>query len=225
MGYSPEDYVGPQRLREFEHQRKLLTGHGPVLEIGPGPGTMAEGLRERGEEVLTVDVDTEHGTDLAASATHLPFADDAFPTVAAFEVLEHLPADDVPGCLAEMARVARDQVVISVPEKEDKLRSHVSTRLLGRTWDANGHEWELGFRFSLRSFLQAADDAGLDLTAWDGRHPWHRFFVFEHGSSSPTRRWLSILARKHAGSRKARWGGPTLPADAPIPETAGDLDA
>jgi SAM-dependent methyltransferase len=48
-----------------------------------------------------------------ASALALPFADNTFDLVLAIEVLEHLP--DPRQALLEIARVASDAVVISVP--------------------------------------------------------------------------------------------------------------
>lgn len=45
----------------------------------------------------------------------IPFEDDSFDVVGCFEVLEHL--HDAPRALAELARVARDSVVLSVPHE------------------------------------------------------------------------------------------------------------
>lgn len=49
----------------------------------------------------------------------LPCRDREFDAVTCMEVLEHLPVDVYPRALAELARVARRYVVISVPYKED----------------------------------------------------------------------------------------------------------
>lgn len=46
---------------------------------------------------------------------NIPFEDNSFDVVGCFEVLEHL--HDAPGALAELARVARRAVVMSVPHE------------------------------------------------------------------------------------------------------------
>ena len=51
----------------------------------------------------------------AEEATHLTFADDEFDMAAAIEVLEHVPEPEA--TLAEMARVARRHLLVSVPRE------------------------------------------------------------------------------------------------------------
>ena len=53
-----------------------------------------------------------------ASATKLPFADGSFDLVLSSEMLEHLPTDDYRQAIAEMSRVSRRYLLISVPYKE-----------------------------------------------------------------------------------------------------------
>jgi ubiquinone/menaquinone biosynthesis C-methylase UbiE len=103
-------------------------GGGPpahALEVGCGEGVIAERLHRRFGEVVALDLpDAGLRADwrghpgprfLHASAHELPFADDRFDVVVAAEVLEHLP-DPVTG-LAEMARVGRRHLVLSVPRE------------------------------------------------------------------------------------------------------------
>lgn len=97
-----------------------------VLDAGCGEGFVAEALSARlpGVEVTAVDVDAaavafaeangrfgvRYGV---ASLDALPFAAGAFDVVVCTEVLEHLPAPD--RALAELRRVARRGVVVTVP--------------------------------------------------------------------------------------------------------------
>lgn len=97
-----------------------------VLEVGAGEGFVTRRVRDRYPlaSVLGLDLADEdlhrHWRDqdlagVAADAGSLPFADASFDLVLAIEVLEHLPH---PGrALAEMARVGRGRVVVSVPNE------------------------------------------------------------------------------------------------------------
>jgi ubiquinone/menaquinone biosynthesis C-methylase UbiE len=99
------------------------------LDAGCGEGFVAQRvLREiPGLELTGCDV-SEAALAVAASANPdarfvpgsvvaLPFADKSFDVVGCFEVMEHLPGDLPRQALAEMARVARRAVVLSVPHE------------------------------------------------------------------------------------------------------------
>ena len=99
-------------------------GVSSVLEVGVGEGDVSERVRSRYPAASVVGVDLPDGTLAAewarrrlhnafASASRLPFADRRFDLVLAIEVLEHVP--DPAAALTEIARVARDAVVVSVP--------------------------------------------------------------------------------------------------------------
>jgi SAM-dependent methyltransferase len=104
------------RFGSYWHQIDETTSlGGRVLEIGIGNGTVSAVLRARGLHVTTVDIDPALGPDVVADIRELPFRSRSFDTLLAAEVLEHLPWDDVPIALGEIARVARRGVVLSVP--------------------------------------------------------------------------------------------------------------
>ncbi len=96
-----------------------------VLEVGCGEGEIAGLLHHRWPDVTALDLpDAGLRTDweqvdgprfLHADAERLPFTDDSFDLVVAVEVLEHL-RDPRQG-LAEMARVSRRHLVLSVPRE------------------------------------------------------------------------------------------------------------
>jgi 2-polyprenyl-3-methyl-5-hydroxy-6-metoxy-1,4-benzoquinol methylase len=106
------------------------TGSPPqrVLEVGCGEGVISDKLQRRWGNTVGLDLPDaglraqwrEIGGDpapgfLHADALRLPFQDGLFDVVVAVEVLEHLP-DPAQG-LAEIARVGRGQVVLSVPRE------------------------------------------------------------------------------------------------------------
>jgi SAM-dependent methyltransferase len=100
-----------------------------VLDVGCGEGVLtvqwAERLGDR--RVVGIDLDDpklraewarRERPNLefrAEEATRLSFADDEFGLAAAIEVLEHVP--DPEATLAEMARVARGHLLLSVPRE------------------------------------------------------------------------------------------------------------
>jgi ubiquinone/menaquinone biosynthesis C-methylase UbiE len=103
-----------------------------VLDVATGGGHVARRLREAGAKVVTVDAAPGMEPDVIAPADHLPFADSSFDVVACRIAAHHFP--DVLAALKEMARVARDRVVIcdntftsEAAEEADRLRdpSHV----------------------------------------------------------------------------------------------------
>ena len=104
-----------------------------VLDVATGGGHVARRLRDAGASVVTVDPAPGMKADVIAPADHLPFADASFDAVACRLGAHHFP--DVLAAVKEMARVARDRVVIcdntftsESAEEADRLRdpSHVS---------------------------------------------------------------------------------------------------
>ena len=103
-----------------------------VLDVATGGGHVARRLREVGCAVVTLDPAPGMQPDVIAPAEHLPFAESSFDAVACRVAAHHFA--DVRAALAEMARVARDRVVIcdntfvsESSEEADRLRdpSHV----------------------------------------------------------------------------------------------------
>ena len=103
-----------------------------VLDVATGGGHVARRLREAGAQVVTTDAAPGMEPDAIAPADHLPFADSSFDAVACRIAAHHFP--DALAAVTEMARVARERVVIEDntftgegAEKADKLRdpSHV----------------------------------------------------------------------------------------------------
>ncbi|MCU1455348.1 MAG: Methyltransferase type 11 [Acidimicrobiales bacterium] len=97
-----------------------------VLEVGLGEGEVARRLARRwpAADITGLDLpDAElaahwQGGPFAAlfgDVGHLPFADATFDLVLAVEVLEHVP--DPPLALSELARVARRDLVLTVPRE------------------------------------------------------------------------------------------------------------
>jgi SAM-dependent methyltransferase len=103
-----------------------------VLDVATGGGHVARRLRAAGATVVTTDPAPGMQADTTAPAEDLPFADASFDAVACRIAAHHFA--NVLAAVNEMARVARDRVVVcdnvfvsESSEEADRLRdpSHV----------------------------------------------------------------------------------------------------
>jgi ubiquinone/menaquinone biosynthesis C-methylase UbiE len=129
-----------------------------ALDVATGGGHVARRLREAGATVVTVDPAPGMQADTTAPAEDLPFADSSFDVVACRIAAHHFA--DVLAAVKEMARVARDRVVIcdntfvsESSEEADRVRdpSHVRNYALA--------EWHSFFELA---GLDVADERYLE---------------------------------------------------------------
>ncbi len=81
-----------------------------ALDVATGGGHVARRLREAGLEVVTTDAAPGMQPDVICPAESLPFAEASFDVVACRTAAHHFA--DVRAAVREMARVARDRVLI-----------------------------------------------------------------------------------------------------------------
>ncbi|MFC2162857.1 class I SAM-dependent methyltransferase [Candidatus Altiarchaeota archaeon] len=112
-----EGYDDVLRFISYYYQIDLVRSLGPgsVLEVGVGNKTVANYLLQNGFDVTTCDVDGGLRPDFVGDVRDLPFDDGTYDTVLCSQVLEHLPWEEVDKALAELQRVARKHVVVSIP--------------------------------------------------------------------------------------------------------------
>jgi SAM-dependent methyltransferase len=197
--YRFSKYVHKKRWLSIWHQLDEVLSLEPqtVLELGPGPGLFKTLAGHFGIRVETVDLDPELEPDYVASATDLPMENDSYDCVCAFQMLEHLPYDQSIKAFDEMARVAKDHVVISLPDaktvwpyiihipKFGRIVFHVPRpRLKKPVHLFNGeHYWEINKQgYSLQKILddfKADKKLVLTKTYRVQEHPYHRFFIFQ----------------------------------------------
>lgn len=100
---------------------------GPVLDFGCGSGALVRALRARGLEAHGLEIDRPEIRDslqddvrpfitLYEGRLPGPYESGSFATVISTEVLEHIP--DHRAALAEMARLSRNALIITVPDAE-----------------------------------------------------------------------------------------------------------
>lgn len=193
--YGFQNYESPERFTSYYYQVHAVLELAPqsLLEVGIGSGILAAFLRKQGIEALSVDLDPALRPSIGGSVLQLPLQSDSIDVTAAFQVLEHLPYSNFANAVAELARVARKGVVLSLPEFGNAAItiSIPFVRKLRFAWRALGiwhprhhfdgeHYWEINKRgYRLREVVQIMTDHQLALVdTWRNPYnPYHRFFV------------------------------------------------
>lgn len=152
------------------------------LDAGCGEGFVAAMLRRRlpGLEISGFDLDPAavrvatrrdpRGRFLAASIFSLPFADDTFDVIGCFEVLEHLPGNGPDRALAELSRVARRAVVLSVPHEP---YFSLANAARGKNWDVRPRGSDPDhYQIWTRQAFGTAVARTLDVVWLGGSMPW-----------------------------------------------------
>jgi hypothetical protein len=132
--------------------RLLLTAQcvGPattVLDVGGRGHQLARFLP--GARLLTANI--EEPADVIVDPERLPFADGEFDVVTSCDVLEHMPAENRAGHVAELVRVARRRLVLCCPygspEKNAAEQQILDTVLrdLGRSFPYLDEHVQYGF--------------------------------------------------------------------------------
>lgn len=165
-----------------------------ALEIGKGSGLVGNVLKFRGLDLTSLDLDPGLSPDVVGSVTEMPIPDKKFDVTLCAEVLEHLPFEDFPRALAEIRRVTRRAVVLSLPHWGWTFSLVFKLPLLPRIewcWKLDGlkrhppggdHCWEIGKRgYPLRRIAAAIESAGYRIrkTYLKPDSPYHRFFLLE----------------------------------------------
>lgn len=141
-----------------------------ILEVGVGEGEVTARLAERWPDAtfcgldlpdpeLAAHWDGKGFAPLFGDITTLPFPDATFDLVLAIEVLEHVPFPEL--ALAELARVARRDLVVSVPREPIWCAANLARgkylRDLGNTpghinhWGKKAFAELVGRRFTVRA--------------------------------------------------------------------------
>ena len=115
--YKTYEYDNMLRFISYYYQIDILRNLEPtcILEIGVGNKTTASYLKNHDFKIHTCDIDENLEPDCVGDIRNLPLENSSYDTVAAFEILEHIPWDDLDQALNELYRVSKKYVVISIP--------------------------------------------------------------------------------------------------------------
>ena len=167
---------------QIEEVTRVTPAEGSVLEIGVGTGLTSWYLERNGLRVASLDHDPDLKPTVAADLLALPFAGGAFDTVAAFQVLEHLPFQSFAPALQEFGRVSADSVIISLPDSRRDValawtlplplpRFRAVRRLWSLPWPPRRevrvkgkHFWEIGVEgYPMSRIVEGIEESGLTI--------------------------------------------------------------
>jgi len=196
--YFTKDYLDISRFLGLQAQLAAVMDSNPkepLLEIGPGPGLFSGIIHQLGFNVTTFDIDPLLLPDVAGRLPELPFKNNAFYSVCAFEILEHIPFELFGSCLREIKRVASKRIIISVPDQRKLHRGEISVsfkifnhsykktffrKKLNSLGNFEEHYWEIGFNgISPKTIIEIAEEVYLEPLKTYFRDPWYRFFEFK----------------------------------------------
>lgn len=194
--YNGLSYDTKKRFISYWHQLEAIykTNYKKVLEIGVGNGFVSNYLDEHGFDISTLDIDERLEPTKVGSVLDIPFDDNKFEVVTCFEVLEHLPFEQVPVAVKELKRVASQKVIISLPDRtlcyklgiklpiiKDRKWMISIPRLLAKKHTFDGqHHWELGKKsYPVSRFKNLLEQHGLNIESFYRIYevPSHHFFV------------------------------------------------
>jgi SAM-dependent methyltransferase len=177
-----------ERARTDDLLRLIPKNRRSILDIGARDGHFSRLFTQYFDEVTALDLERPAFeipgvVTVAGDATRLDYPDNAFDCVFCAEVLEHIPAVDQ--ACREVARVARYEIVVGVPYRQDIRLGRVTCRSCGKNNPPWGHvnsfdEKRLiglfpGMRVLSKSFVGSNREATNTLAAFlmdRGGNPW-----------------------------------------------------
>lgn len=194
--YFFENYAYPGRWKSYFFQIREVIASQPrkLLEIGVGDGVFRSYIKNNTAiHYEGLDISAELRPDYVADLLRMPFPDDSFDTVCAFQVLEHLPFEGLDDALRELRRVAKKTVIISLPHfcasfsfaikipLVREIRWTIKIPFPKRHNVRDGHYWEIGkksfSRRRIRNILNEFFQVKKEFSPFG--NPYHRFYVLE----------------------------------------------
>lgn len=191
-------YMHKRRWCSLYHQiaEVVLSTPTSVLEVGVGNGFLGLILTQTGLFYESLDIDPELHPTYVGSVLEIPFKDSCYDTVVCCQVLEHLPYELFENALSELFRVAKNTLIISLPDVGVVYPFHVhrffEKKLIPRPFVKRRHKfdgehyWELnkqnfGLKKVKMNMDRIAKKYGFVLEkhyrVWE--HPYHHYFIFK----------------------------------------------
>jgi SAM-dependent methyltransferase len=133
----PGGWFHPDDWHRVSYVAEMLRPGGDLLDVGAGAGQFLNMLARSGEFGSVVGIDKArfkkytqlepNMSKLDGDIANLQFEDDSFDVVTCMEVLEHIPPEVFVAGMAELRRVCRGQLIMSLPfcEAEPLSKTHL----------------------------------------------------------------------------------------------------
>lgn len=152
-----------------------------ILEVGPGSGFFESIAKSIGYNVKTADIKSPSNPDFLGDFREIDIPE-KFDLVAAFEMLQHLPFDELSSTLKKLAALSNRYVLISVPARVHRFELGIqippllAPRRIGLGWLRGRHAFSLTWEWP----------RGKDLSkkAWEGREDYWNPHYWEVGRKS-----------------------------------------
>jgi len=194
--YSFDSYSFEDRFVSYFWQLKTILDTSPidVLEVGVGDKVLGSFIdNNTGIKYQSIDIAQDLEPDILGSVTSIPLKSNSYDLVCAFEVLEHLPFEQFELAFAEMARVAKKRVVISLPHFGPNISFSLKLPLFPlfrfsykfsvpkkHVWNGQ-HYWELGKKHypvrRVRKIIEKYGNVLSDFVPFNSQY--HHFFVVD----------------------------------------------
>jgi len=116
-----------------------------ILDVGCGDGRLSKAIRQN-RECFLVGFDLSitalgklSGPKVCGSAARMPFPDQSFELIVSTEMMEHLPEEIYGEVLKEISRVAKDFILITVPNGENLTENEAVCSSCGSRFHIWGH--------------------------------------------------------------------------------------
>jgi len=167
--YNTKYYLNHDRWFSYYQQLKKIHQIKPkkILEVGIGNGFLKRMLADE-FIIKTFDCNPKLKPDILGDIRQIKLDRNSFDLVCCFQVLEHLPFNQLKICLQELHRVSNKYVLISLPYARIDLKLEFKLPLLGfyrffstiprfyqkHQFDGQ-HYWEIGKKgFTLKTIKQ-----------------------------------------------------------------------
>ena len=187
-------YLSKPRMMSYWYQihELLKLNTNSLLEIGVGDKIFASYIKNNTKiSYKSLDVDEQLNPDFLGSVKDIKLPE-KFDTVCAFEVLEHLPFEDLPMCLENINNMSTKSVLISLPYYGPYFRIAFRLPIVGEftfllkiKWfkpkhEFNGqHHWEIGKKNydlnTVRSIIGSVFKIKNEFLIKE--NPYHYFFI------------------------------------------------
>ncbi|MDP6666975.1 MAG: methyltransferase domain-containing protein [Dehalococcoidia bacterium] len=185
----------PRRFSSTQIQLTSVTDLGDsvdsILEIGPGSGYFSSIAKSLGYDIKTADIKSETDPDYRGDFREVDIPE-KFDLVAAFEMLQHLPYQELPATLEKIASLSNRYVLISVPARVHRLELTVeiprvlTPRRLGLGWLQGPH--------TLLKTWEWPRSVGPSEVDWEGREDYWNPHYWEIGRKNhPRSRFLGDI--------------------------------